>query len=61
MRGGVRIFQDPTLPNELHGMSHHYEGHPSESLAYGVDWDRSNLNTIYSCSFYDSQMHQWKY
>jgi len=45
MRGGVRVFQDSTRNDlEEHGMTHHYLGHPAESLAYGVDWNRCRLS-----------------
>ena len=74
MRGGVRIFQDPTITSvdQPSGMMNYYQHHhPSDVLAYGVDWmypseiksgevDRTT-DWIGSCSFYDHQMHFWKF
>ena len=35
-----------------------------DSLAYGCDWDRGldeeSNRLVYSCSFYDAQMHIWR-
>jgi diphthamide biosynthesis protein 7 len=71
MRGGVRVFQDSTMNvTEKHGMTHYYVGHPNESLAYGVDWNRcrqvdgseraEDEDMLISCSFYDRQIHVWR-
>ena len=70
MRGGVRIFKDPSATDGPHGMITYYQGHPSDALAYGVDWVYSTASPlapvsrhrdmIGSCSFYDHQLHFWK-
>ena len=70
MRGGVRIFKDPSATDCQHGMVNYYQGHPSDALAYGVDWVYSTASPLApasrhrdmvgSRSFYDHQLHFWK-
>ncbi len=76
MRGGVHVIdvtatteeEERLLGEEIKmvnmGGLEYYNGHSSESLAYGVDWSHHedwNGELIGSCSFYDHSLHFWKH
>ena len=76
MRGGVHILDvtatteeeqkllgEDTKMGNIVGLEY-YNGHPAESLAYGVDWsydEEWDGSLIGSCSFYDHSLHFWQH
>jgi diphthamide biosynthesis protein 7 len=69
MRGGCHVLSWSETSQALSSLDHFGE-HPSESLAYGIDWSsapsslahagRGGGALVGSCSFYDASFRLWR-